>query len=104
MNGIPDSRADAITVRIYGTEYAFRSPQDPDYVKTVADTVDQEMRRLSENRVVKSTLEVSVLASMYLADELLQTRKKLQEVLQRVDRTTEAMAKILDAGPSETAA
>lgn len=98
MNGNPDPKPNAITVRIYGTEYAFRSPQDPEYVKCVAETVDQEMRRLSENRVVKSTLEVAVLAGMHLADELLQTRRQLQEVLQRVDQTTEAMAKILDAG------
>jgi cell division protein ZapA (FtsZ GTPase activity inhibitor) len=100
MSAVPESKANLTTVRIYGTEYAFRSQQEPEYVKQVADRVDQEMRRLSQNRVVRSTLEVAVLAGMHLADELYRTRQQLSEVLQRVGDTTEAMAKIIDAGSS----
>jgi len=89
-------------VRIYGAEYSVRSQADPEYVRQVAEAVDREMRRLSQNRVIKSTVEVAVLAAMHLADELFRTRQQLQEVLQRVGDTTDAMAKVLDEGSPMT--
>jgi len=88
------------TVKIYGTEYSVRSQADPEYVRQVGEAVDQEMRRLSQNKVIKSTAELAVLAAMHLADDLFRTREQLQEALRRVGDTTDALEKILDEGSS----
>ena len=100
MNAHAQSAPATTTVRIYGTEYSVRSQADPEYVKQVGEAVDQEMRRLSQNKVVKSTVELAVLAAMHLTDELFRTREQLQEALQRAGDAADAMEKVLDEGSS----
>lgn len=100
MNEPTDSKVAPTLVRIYGTDYPVRSQADPEHVRRVGEAVDQEMRRLSKNQVVKSTAELAVLAAMHLADELLRTQEELRDVLDRVGATTDAMEEILDEGSS----
>lgn len=100
MSAQPQSQRATTTVKIYGTDYAVRSQADPEYVKQIAEVVDGHMRRLSQNRVVRSNVELAVLAAMHLADELSRTREQLQQVLQRVGDTTDALERVIDEGSS----
>ncbi len=83
-------------VTILGTEYPVRSEADPDYVVEIATMVEEAMRSFSRDRSVESRADVAVMAAMNFADELSRTKERLQEALQQVADTTDALAKALD--------
>jgi len=99
MSASPHGRATTTHVRIFGAEYPIRSHEGADYVRRVAETVEQAMHRVSRNKVAKSTADVAILAAMNIADELFRTRRQLHEVLRRVGDTTDAMGQVLDDRP-----
>jgi cell division protein ZapA len=67
-----------IKVEIYDQAYTVRSDGDPDYLKELAEYVDQRMREISSGTLTVDSRKVAILAALYIADELHQLRK-LQE-------------------------
>ena len=73
------------TVRIFGREYSIRSENDPEYVRRVAALVDEKMREVSTASSQVTSVRVAILASLNLADEVLQqdpgnaTARELEE-------------------------
>jgi cell division protein ZapA len=91
------------TVQIFGSEYTIRSQTDPEYVHQVAEIVDEAMRNVNADGTKKSATGVAVLAAMNLANELLSARKELEELLQRIDESTDALTRVLEAdGETQT--
>lgn len=80
-NGIGfDSNGDAassptIRVEIYDQSYTVRSDGDPNYLKQLAEYVDQRMREISSGTLTVDSRKVAILAALYIADELHQLRK-----------------------------
>jgi cell division protein ZapA len=83
MNGNPidlDRNADlaaspTIKVEIYDQAYTVRSDGDPDYLKGLAEYVDQRMREISSGTLTVDSRKVAILAALYIADELHQLKK-----------------------------
>ena len=70
------SDKNVLKVRIYGAEYPVRGYADANYIKKVADYVDQKMRDVDKNIRVDSSLRVAILASLNIADELFKEQKQ----------------------------
>src|SRR5438552_16254735 len=64
-----------IKVEIYDQAYTVRSDGDPDYLKELAEYVDQRMREISSGTLTVDSRKVAILAALYIADELHQLRK-----------------------------
>lgn len=96
MNSPDRGAPQTTTVRIFGAEYPVRSQADPEYVMEIAKTVDEAMRGVSRNKVIKSTGDIAVMAAMNLAGELFRTRRQLREALRQVGDTTDALVRVLD--------
>ena len=69
------SASPTIKVEIYDQGYTVRSDGDPEYLKELAEYVDQRMREISSGTLTVDSRKVAILAALYIADELHQLRK-----------------------------
>src|ERR1041385_3110440 len=67
--------SETIRVEIYDQSYTVRSDGDPDYLKQLAEYVDQRMREISSGTLTVDSRKVAILAALYIADELHQLRR-----------------------------
>src|SRR3954464_8959689 len=76
FNGSGDpASSPTIRVEIYDQAYTVRSDGDPEYLKQLAEYVDQRMREISSGTLTVDSRKVAILAALYIADELHQLRK-----------------------------
>lgn len=69
------SSSPTIKVDIYDQAYTVRSDGDPEYLRQLAEYVDQRMREISSGTLTVDSRKVAILAALYIADELHQLRK-----------------------------
>ena len=84
-----------LKVNIFGTEYPIKGSTDAEYIKKVANYVDNKMREVNQNISIDSSLKVAILAALNITDELFQEReqkgnltdfqKKIQELNNQLD-------------------
>lgn len=67
--------SETIRVDIYDQSYTVRSDGDPEYLKQLAEYVDQRMRQISAGTLTVDSRKVAILAALYIADELHQLRR-----------------------------
>lgn len=68
----------SIKVQIFGMDYSLKSDKDPEYIKQVAEFVDEKIQKLSTNTNVKSQTKIAVLVALNIADELFQLKKQYE--------------------------
>jgi cell division protein ZapA len=71
----------SIKVQIFGMDYSLKSDKDPEYIKQVAEFVDEKIQKLSTNTNVKSQTKIAVLVALNIADELFQLKKQYENSL-----------------------
>jgi cell division protein ZapA len=81
----------ATEVEIFGALYHVRGDKDPEYLRELADEVDQKMREIAQQVSTVDTGKIAILAALNLTDELFQCRKhqdgdrvEIEERLQRL--------------------
>jgi cell division protein ZapA len=91
------SKSNIVRVKIAGQEYVLKTPADPVYIQKVADFVNERMEevknQLPEN---ESQLKTSILASMNIVDELLSSRNKQKEFMNKAEAKTLAITEFID--------
>ena len=70
-----DASSPNIKVEIYDQAYTIRSDGDPEYIRKLAEYVDQRMREISSGTLTVDSRKVAILAALYIADELHQLRR-----------------------------
>ena len=70
-----------IKVEIYDQAYTVRSDGDPEYLRQLAEYVDQRMREISSGTLTVDSRKVAILAALYIADEL----HRLQKIHDQAD-------------------
>lgn len=82
-----------IEVEIFGQKYPLRSTEPEEHVRRVAKFVDGVMREVAERTGLVSSLQIAVLAALYIADEYIkcesekeELRKKLKEQVERLEQ------------------
>ena len=74
--GKMESPKTSVQVQIYGEEYSVRSEGDVEYIREVAEYVDQKMRDIAGSLTNRTVARVAILAALNIADELMAERKK----------------------------
>ena len=74
-----------IRVNIFGSEYTLISDSDENYVKEIAQYIDQKMREIDKNQSIRSTAKVAILAALNITDELFQERLYRQKLMDQLD-------------------
>jgi len=73
--GVDAASSPTIKVEIYDQAYTVRSDGDPEYLKELAEYVDQRMREISSGTLTVDSRKVAILAALYITDELHSLRK-----------------------------
>ncbi|HEY5074248.1 MAG TPA: cell division protein ZapA [Pyrinomonadaceae bacterium] len=85
-----------IKVEIYDQAYTVRSDGDPDYLKGLAEYVDQRMREISSGTLTVDSRKVAILAALYIADELHQLRKLQEQADEQLATRSAECSEMLD--------
>jgi len=85
-----------IKVEIYDQAYTVRSDGDPDYLKELAEYVDQRMREISSGTLTVDSRKVAILAALYIADELHQLRKHQEQADEQLAMRSSECSEMLD--------
>ena len=97
-----------IKVEIYDQAYTVRSDGDPEYLRDLAQYVDQRMREISSGTLTVDSRKVAILAALYIADELHQLRKATgmmdEQLAARSAECSEMLDRLLKPQRNERAA
>ena len=85
-----------IKVEIYDQAYTVRSDGDPDYLKELAEYVDQRMREISSGTLTVDSRKVAILAALYIADELHQLKKLHEQTDEQLATRSTECSEMLD--------
>jgi len=85
-----------IKVEIYDQAYTVRSDGDPEYLKHLAEYVDQRMREISSGTLTVDSRKVAILAALYIADELHQLRRAHEQADEQLAIRSVECSEMLD--------
>lgn len=88
--------SETIKVEIYDQAYTVRSDGDPEYLRQLAEYVDQRMREISSGTLTVDSRKVAILAALYIADELHQLRKAHEQADEQLATRSSECSELLD--------
>ena len=83
-----------VSVEIMGQNLTVASDENDEWVKSVAGTVDERIRKLRANGNTVSSVNIAILAALNFADELEHLKREHQEL---IDRITAMKERLIDA-------
>ena len=97
INGNSDAASsETIRVEIYDQSYTVRSDGDPNYLKQLAEYVDERMREISSGTLTVDSRKVAILAALYIADELHQLRRSHEVADEQLATRSTECSEMLD--------
>jgi len=85
-----------IKVKISDQEYALKTSADEDYIKKVAQYINDKMKEVETAGVdTNSQLRIAVLAAMNITAELFECKKKKNEVIEKVEAKALAISEFI---------
>lgn len=69
-----------LEVEILGRVYRIRSQKDSEYLKKLANYVDQKMKEVQEVAPTADAVKIAVLSALNIADELFETKLQAEGV------------------------
>ena len=76
----PESGPRSVRVEIYGQAYSIRTEGQRDHTEALAEMVDRRMKEIARATLTVDSLKVAILAALHIAEELHQTRRRLDEL------------------------
>ena len=73
-----------VSVEIIGQNLTVASDENDEWVKSVAGTVDERIRKLRANSNTVSSVNIAILAALNFADELEHLKREHQELIDRI--------------------
>ena len=85
-----------LKVEIFGQLYNIRAAEDGEYLKFLADFVDQRMREIARTSTTADSVKVAVLAALNIADELHRVRNQSEQADADLATRSAQFAQLLD--------
>ena len=79
-----------------GVDYPIKGKLDPEYVRTIADDLNNRMLDLSNQLLNKSPEKTAVLTALNLEHELHGTESEKEEIFKVVEKKVKAVIKRID--------
>lgn len=76
----PESGPRSVRVEIYGQAYSIRTDVPSDRLQALAEMVDRRMKEIARGTLTVDSLKVAILAALHIAEELQQTKRKLDDL------------------------
>jgi len=75
-----EQNGQVVKIAIFGQDYPIRANVgDEEYVRTIAQYVDEKMREIDETMRPSSTMKIAILTALNIADELMSLRNEQKE-------------------------
>jgi cell division protein ZapA (FtsZ GTPase activity inhibitor) len=74
----------SLEVNILGQKYIIKGDAPAEYIKRLADFVDERLKEVYEGAPGITPLKASILAALNIADELHKTKKECQNISQSI--------------------
>jgi cell division protein ZapA len=84
-----------VKVRIGSEEYSLRSDRPEEYTRAVAEHVNRALKDVLSSGTIVESQKAAILAALAIADELFQARAAQTEVVQRLERLTAELTRLL---------
>lgn len=103
-----ESDAARLIVAIYGKNYTFALTPDQraEQIQEVAQLVDEQMRRVSQEHHLQAPLQLAILAGLNLVEELHKLRADYQEaeaeISQRTSRLAASLGRVFQGAGTDT--
>lgn len=83
------------TVTLLGRNFSFRTDLSDEEIEEVVRKVEELYKTLSEKTGIVSTVEISVMTSLVLCEELFKLKREKEEVESEVDNRIKNVIKLL---------
>ena len=100
MSQRKSSPRQSVTVKIAGEKHVLRSDAPPEYTRSVAAHVDATIRALGSSQPLEAH-RATVLAALFITDELFRTREQVRLLNQELERRTAALAELLESAAAD---
>ena len=87
-----------IPVNIFGNKYTISGEADSEYIRELAQYVNDRMREITNHTGEVDSTKVAILTALNIADELYQLKEKKDENTGDFDAKLEELTKKLDKG------
>lgn len=84
-----------VKVRIGSEEYSLRSDRPEEYTRAVAEHVNRALKDVLSSGTIVESQKAAILAALAIADELFQARTAQAEVVERLERLTAELTRLL---------
>tara|TARA_B100000959_G_C14523561_1_gene436474 strand:+ start:191 stop:511 length:321 start_codon:yes stop_codon:yes gene_type:complete len=87
-----------LTVNIYGQDYILKTTADQKYIDKIAEYVNSKMKEVESTGLdaTSQQLKIAVLSAMNIADELLQSLDKNDEIITTIETKGNSFIEYID--------
>ena len=86
-----------VQISIFGQEYSVKAPADPDYIKKIAEYLDDKMREIQSGfSTTQSSTRIAILAGMNITDELFSARQSDESDSTEVEEKISSLIELID--------
>tara|TARA_B100000214_G_C23910488_1_gene601055 strand:- start:676 stop:966 length:291 start_codon:yes stop_codon:yes gene_type:complete len=86
-----------VQISIFGQEYSVKAPADPDYIKKIAEYLDDKMREIQSGfSTTQSSTRIAILAGMNITDELFTARQSDESDSTEVEEKISSLIELID--------
>jgi cell division protein ZapA len=89
-----------VTVNVQNVEISVRTDKDPEYIKKIAEYVNDRMQRITQNASFNSvtSMKIAIMAALDIANEVFELKLKNKEMEETIKNKTEQLVGILEEG------
>ena len=93
---MPDDN-NAVQISIFGQEYSVKAPADPNYIKKIAEYLDEKMREAQSGfNTTQSSTRIAILAGMNIVDELFAAKKDGDVASGEIEEKVSSLIELID--------
>ncbi len=86
-----------VKISIFGQEYSVKAPADPDYIKKIAEYLDEKMREVQADfSTTQSSTRIAILAGMNITDELFTSRQSEETDSTDAEQKISSLIELID--------
>lgn len=86
-----------VNVEIMGQHLTVASDADDEWVKTVAKTVDERIKRIGADTRAANSINLAILAALNFADELERLKREHQQFIDRIEAMNRRLRDVIDS-------
>lgn len=86
-----------VNVEIMGQNLIVASDDDDNWVRAVAETVDERIRHIRNHSRTVSSVNIAILAALNFADELQRLRREHQQLIEHIEALSQRLSATIDS-------